>query len=223
MLIIGHRGAKGLAPENTLASLQAALDARAAIIEFDVRVSQDNVAVLSHDDYIRDTSGKKLNIQTTNFSDLQLAKSDFLTLEAALHFIDRRADVIIEIKPGQPVEPIAAAIEPRIVKNWQESDIILSSFDFKILKQLHEKFPNIQVAVNERWSGVRATRRARKLGTKRIMMNQKWLWSGFIRSMARGDYKLSAYTINDVRKARRFAKHGLYGCVTDFPDRFISK
>lgn len=221
MLIIGHRGARGLAPENTMAGLEAALDAHVAMIEMDVRVSKDGIAVLMHDEFIKDKEDKKLFIAQTDFGELQAAKPDLLTLEAALHFIDRRTDVIIEIKPGVNVEPVAAAIEPRINASWLESDIIISSFDFHILKQLHEKFPNIQVAVNERWSGMRASRRAKALGTLRIMMNQRWLWIGFIHAAHKSGYKLSAYTINNPKKARRWAKAGLYGCVTDEPQKFL--
>lgn len=80
--------------------------------------------------------------------------------------------------------------------------------------------PEITLVVNDRWSGVRASRRARRLGTKRITMNHRWLWSGFVKAMAGGGYQLNAYTLNSPRKAARLARHGLYGVVTDFPDRY---
>lgn len=221
MLIIGHRGAKGLAPENTLASLQSALDARVDMIELDVRVTADGIPILNHDPELKSENGQRLHISKNNFIELQTARKDLLTLEAALQFIDRRADVIIEIKPGQLLDPIAAVIEPRLNAKWAGSDLILSSFDFKLLMKLHEKFPEIPIAVLEKWSGVRAQLRANKLGTKRITMNQKWLWSGFIQAMTRGGFKLSAYTLNSPRKAQRWEKAGLYGCITDHPELFL--
>lgn len=222
MLIIGHRGAKGLAPENTLASLQAALDARVGMIEVDVRVTADGTPVLHHNSVMKTADGKSFHIEQTDFTDLQLANTDLLTLEAALQFIDRRTDMIIEIKPGQPIEPIGACIEPRLVATWLESDIILASFDFKLLQALHDKFPSLPIGICEKWSGVRAARRAKRLGTKRLIMNHRWLWGGFIKSMARQDYKISAYTINNPRRGRRLEKHGLYGCITDNPQLFLN-
>ena len=48
--IIGHRGAKGLAPENTLSSLIAAQSSGLSFVEIDVKISNDNVPVLLHDD-----------------------------------------------------------------------------------------------------------------------------------------------------------------------------
>jgi glycerophosphoryl diester phosphodiesterase len=222
MLIIGHRGAKGLAPENTLASIQSALDAHVAMIEIDVRVSADGTPVLHHDKAMITSSGKKLRISKTDFTTLQLAKPDLLTLEAALQFIDRRTDVIIEVKPGEPVAPIAACIEPRIMKKWIESDFLFASFDFKILQALHSQFPKVPIAVSEKWSGVRATHRAKKLGTKRIIMNHKWLWSGFVYAITKRGYKLTVYTLNNPKRAKRLEKYGLYGCITDHPQKFMT-
>ena len=223
MLIIGHRGARGLAPENTLAALEAGLKAHANMLEIDVRVSADGFAVLNHDPFIQGDDGKKIFIDKANFTDLQLAKQNLLTFEAALQFIDRHTDVIIEIKPGVDLGPIIDCIKHRLVKNWLESDFVIASFDFNILKQIHKDFPNIHLAVLEKWSGVRASRRAKELGTNRLIMNERWLWSGFIRAVSKRGFKLSAYTLNNVKKARRFEKHGLYGCITDFPDRFNTK
>ncbi|NCW18760.1 MAG: glycerophosphodiester phosphodiesterase, partial [Betaproteobacteria bacterium] len=47
--IIAHRGAGKLAPENTLAAMQVALQHRQKMVEFDVKLSADDVAVLMHD------------------------------------------------------------------------------------------------------------------------------------------------------------------------------
>ncbi len=222
MLVIGHRGAKGLAPENTLAALEAGLSAHASMLEVDVRVTADNVAVLHHDPLAISDEGKKISIAATNFTDLQLAKANLLTLEAALHFVDRRADILIELKPGVALEPVMACIKPRLERNWLESDFIITSFDYKTLARIHREHPTVHLAVLEKWSGLRATWRARRLRTSRIIMNQRWVWSGFIRSVVKGGYKLSVYTLNNPKKARRWAKAGLYGAITDYPDRLMS-
>jgi glycerophosphoryl diester phosphodiesterase len=51
-------------------------------------------------------------------------------------------------------------------------------------------------------------------------MNQRWLWWGFIRGFKHSDKQLYAYTLNDPKKAKRWAKWGLAGVITDYPDRF---
>jgi glycerophosphoryl diester phosphodiesterase len=50
----GHRGARGLKPENTLPSFEVALDAGVSSIETDVRLSADGVPILFHDDLLTD-------------------------------------------------------------------------------------------------------------------------------------------------------------------------
>jgi glycerophosphoryl diester phosphodiesterase len=56
-LILGHRGASALAPENTLAAFSRAMADGADGIEFDVRLSRDNVAVVIHDASLKRTTG----------------------------------------------------------------------------------------------------------------------------------------------------------------------
>jgi glycerophosphoryl diester phosphodiesterase len=88
------------------------------------------------------------------------------------------------------------------------------------LRELQTSLPKIPKIVIDNWSGVRARLRAKQIGTRTIAMNQTWLWSGFIRAMKRSGYELYAYTVNNPAKARRWAKYGLAGVITDYPDRF---
>lgn len=215
MLIIGHRGAKGLAPENTIAGLKAALEHKVDGIEIDVRVTADNVPILWHDGSLQGA-----RIKRTDYKRLKQLQPELTTLDEALRFVKGRAPVIIEVKPGVSMPHIIETIEDRIRNGWPLAHISLASFDFQILRQARQLLPELTVIVNEKWSGVRATRRARRLGTSFITMNQRWLWSGFIRSVAQNDFKLSAYTLNDPVKARRWCERGLHAVITDFPDRF---
>jgi glycerophosphoryl diester phosphodiesterase len=219
MLIIGHRGAKGLAPENTKASFKAALDAGVDGIECDVRTSSDGIPVLIHDEAIL-ISGIVQPINQSGFKTLKTAFVDLLTLEEALRFLNKRVPIIIEIKPKTETEPVIECIRKRLHNGWKPADIKISSFDVNILKTIRKDLPEIEVVVNEPWSGVRARLRAKKLNTSYITMNQRWLWGGFIKAVARSGYHLSAYTINDPEKAREYKKAGLYACITDFPDKF---
>lgn len=218
--VIGHRGSRGLAPENTVASILKALKYQADEVEIDVRVSRDGVVVLAHNPFIMDASGGKLTVAEHNFTELKSHKPDLAKLEEAVEAINKAAPLIIEVKPGVATKPVVKIIKQFLERGWCLEDFLLASFDYTILKELRSALPGIELVVNERWSGVRATSRARRLGTKRITMNKNFLWFGFVRAMKSGGYQLSAYTLNDPAKARRWAKRGLYGAVTDFTDRF---
>ncbi|CAN5456114.1 glycerophosphodiester phosphodiesterase family protein [soil metagenome] len=213
MKIIGHRGAKGLAPENTKASFKAALKAGVDLIELDIRTSADGRLIVHHDPAIG-----KLGIATHTFAELKNEKADLLTLKEALDVIQSTIPVIIEIKKGSDMEVV--------IKKLKETNMpastLIASFYMPALRAVKTAFPDIELIVNEKWSGVRGSYRCRKLGTKFITMNERWLWGGFIRSMSRSGYKLSAYPLNNVKKARRYERYGLYGGVTDYPDRFTA-
>ncbi len=193
--IIGHRGARGLAPENTIEGLKKALELGIDMIEFDVRVTSAGVPVLYHNRLPQDTS--------------RLA-----TLDEALKSIDGKMALYIEVKSGEPVEPIV-----KVLKNYR-GKFYLASKNQPTLLLLHKLMPTVPKIVIESWSGIIATRRAKQVDTKILAMNQLWLWSGFITAMSRGGYQLYAYTLNNPAKAKRWAKFGLAGVVTDFPDRF---
>lgn len=73
----GHRGARGLAPENTLAGIEQALSIGVTTLEFDVVLSAEGVPVVSHDttpnpDITRDASGKWLQARGKPFNQLSL-------------------------------------------------------------------------------------------------------------------------------------------------------
>ena len=54
--LIGHRGARGLMPENTIEGFEFTLDMGVTALEFDVLVSKDNVPVITHDNYLSGAS-----------------------------------------------------------------------------------------------------------------------------------------------------------------------
>jgi len=216
MKIIGHRGAKALAPENTLASIQAALDCGIDEIEIDVRVSRDNIVVLSHDPYLLTSDGKKRLIHTMPYADIVQVKPDATTLSEAMDLASGKCRLIVDVKSRVKLKEVISQSQVKIARGFPVKDLSFASFDFTILKLLRKSFPDVELVVNERWSGVRAAHRARALGTKRISMNQLWLWRGFLRQMHGRGFELSPYTVSSPRQATRWSPY-IYGVITDNP------
>ena len=223
MKITGHRGAKGLAPENTITSFLKALEHSVDEIECDARVTSDGVAILIHNNHLEDPAGNTLSVHDHTYQQLKAHKPDLPTLDEALRAVNKKVPVVVEVKPGEKVAPIVDALKTLLDDGWKPNHFLLASFSYKTLAELHLHLPDITKVVNDRWSGIRATWRARRLGTKRITMNRRFLWSGFVRAMQRSGYELNAYTLNSPHKANHLAKYGLYGVVTDFPDRYEGK
>jgi glycerophosphoryl diester phosphodiesterase len=223
MKIIGHRGALGLAPENTLPSFAKALQHQVDEIECDARVTKDGIVILEHDERMHDAAGNSYLVADHSYAQLLKYKPTLTTLDAAIVLVDRQARVQVEVKPGEPVEPVVLCLQAFLSKGWKHDDFLLSSYDFVILKRVRELDPALALGVIESWSGVRASWRARRLGTLRISMSHRVLWRGFIGPMSRRGYQLCAYTLNDAKRAKRLARFGLYAAITDFPDIYQTK
>lgn len=217
MKIVGHRGARGLAPENTITSLKKALEHKVDEIECDVRVTKDNVVVLHHDRLI---TYKKLRIKSHTYTELHTHDDDLTTLNQALEVVPESTPLQIEIKPHTKTAPIIKIIQTELKKGRKPKSLLIGSKSQAILSEMHRAFPEVQKVVIEPWSSVRAVYRARRVNTKRISMNKISLWSGVIHSLNKRGYKLYAYTLNDTEKAKAWAKNGLAGVITDYPDQF---
>ncbi len=215
MLIIGHRGARGLAPENTLASFKAALEAGVDGVEFDVRSTKDSKLVILHDSKLLG-----LVVKATSFAELKKAHPDLLLFEDLMEFLLGKTSAYIEVKPGIDTEIFISALKHLLESGWSAEDIFVLSFSQEILRTVHKAMPSVKLMINEPWSSVKARKRAKELGTHYIDMNYNSLWSGFVKLMAKNQYLLSCYPLNSPKKAARLQKAGLSMVITDFPDRF---
>jgi glycerophosphoryl diester phosphodiesterase len=223
MIIIGHRGARGLAPENTLVALRKGLEHGVDELEFDLRVTKDKIVILHHDPFLTNPDDDKLIITDYTYKELKAQKPDLATFSEVIKQIGTaKAALYIEVKPGVELKEIIKLVHGGLENGLDATKLRFASFSQPILLELQQAFPDIQKIVIEKWSGVRATHHARQLGTKRIAMNQRWLWWGFVSSMSRSGYQLTPYTINSLKQAKGWKRYGLYGVVTDYPDRFDS-
>lgn len=220
MLIIGHRGAKGLAPENTIRALKKAMEHHADMVEIDVHVTCDGIPILSHDDKLHDAAGNSVKIKETDYATLLEHKADLTTLRGAITYINRRVPFYIEVKERHATATIIVVVQEFLANGWHPDDFRFASFDFRLLKEVHEALPQVPVVIGERWSGARAVHRAKKLGTRNLSMDQRWMWRGFIAPMAKRGWRLHAYTVNSPKRARKFKRYGLYAIFTDYPDSF---
>ncbi len=191
--IIAHRGAKGLATENSLKAIRRGLGCKPHMIEVDVRMHNGEV-VLSHDPVIPSES--------------------YALLEDALTLIDGKIPLNIELKELAVLDKL-----PELLKNYK-GELLFSSFEFKILQETKNLFPKTPLAVLEKWSGVRAVAEATLLGTQRVHIKQQWLWSGFVRSMKHRGFSLYAYTVNSRDRAEELEEWGIDGIFTDYPNLF---
>ncbi|MGB9496390.1 MAG: glycerophosphodiester phosphodiesterase [Dissulfuribacterales bacterium] len=102
MIIIGHRGAAALEPENTLLSIKRAIDIGVDAIEIDVHLSKDKELVVIHDatvDRTTNGTGPVSGYSVQEIKRLDAGKGEAIpTLQEVIDLIDKRVMLIIELK-----------------------------------------------------------------------------------------------------------------------------
>lgn len=222
MKIIGHRGARGLAPENTIAAIQKALDYGVDEIEIDVRVTKDQKVVLMHNRKAEHI-GKSLAVSSSTYHELRALKPDIALLEEVIRTINHRVPLMIEIKPGVPTKPIVAIIQQFLDDDWLASDFSFGSFSQRTLRAVHKAMPHIEIVVIVLFSGLYALLRARQVNSRRISISHVFLRPSLVRLARRHNYQVCTYTLNDPVKARPWVKRGVSGIITDRPDLYTLK
>lgn len=227
-LIVGHRGAKGLAPENTLEGFEIAIQNGVAMIETDVRMTSDGHLVLVHDGRFTTADKRLLKVMDTTLAELRQHHDSLVTLKQAIEFVDRRVRLMIEVKPGVPTPPVVAVVEHFLKQGWQPEDFMFNSAHYRILRQLMRALPQVERIIQGNWSGIRVQYLARRLKSDLILLDQRYLWWGYVYLVSK-KYRLATYTYPWHRlepynhfKAARWGRWGLWAIVTDYPDRFIN-
>ncbi|MBD1147266.1 hypothetical protein IDH28_00360 [Pelagibacterales bacterium SAG-MED31] len=154
--IIGHRGVKDLAPENTLESILKAFELGLECVEVDVKISKDNVPLLIHDDTLdRTTSGAGLvcnytfdelmNFDAGNFFYKSKTNIKIPSLSNVLKIVSKNKKYInIELKPNEGFEIINVDKIINEINKFSLDHIFFSSFDLKSCIRLKEKLPDAQ-------------------------------------------------------------------------------
>jgi len=152
--IIGHRGAAGLAPENTLVAIRTALALGVDGIEIDVHLSLDRVPVVIHDASTLRTCGVNKQVAASTWEELRYLDAGGLagpafrgeqipSLDDVLALLDERHTLLLEIKAGPP-DDWAEILRPRLdVISCPR--IILMGFDAVLMSTLKAVLPNATV------------------------------------------------------------------------------
>ena len=149
--ILGHRGARSIAPENTLSSFRMAMAYGADGVEFDVIPSSEGIPMVIHDDTLeRTTDGQGIiwhhdsstlaNLDATKLSS-GFAKEGIPSLKATLHVLPDGALTNIELKNRGhlSIDQFIECIEREINPHKDRLRILVSSFDANLLKFLRER------------------------------------------------------------------------------------
>lgn len=218
ILKIGHRGASGYEPENTLIAFQKAIDINADGIELDVHLSLDGEIMVIHDETIDRTTNEKGFVE--NFTSSQLKELGISTLIEVLDLANQKCLVNIELKGIGTAKPVIDLIEHYILeKNWNYTDFLVSSFDWKMLEEVHLLNPKIRIGVLTEESIGEALAFAKKIKAFSIHPNYVLLSIENVALVQEKGFKVYPWTVNSNEDFQKIKSFNVNGIISDFPDR----
>jgi glycerophosphoryl diester phosphodiesterase len=218
ILKIGHRGAKGHKPENTLISFQKAVDLKVDGIELDVHLSLDGEIIVIHDETIDRTSKGKGFVN--QFSALELKKYGIPKLIEVLDLTNQKCFINIELKGFGTAKPVVDLMEHYISeKNWNYTDFLISSFDWKMLEEVQMLNPKIQIGVLTEESIDVALTFSKKIKAFSIHPDYVLLSKENVALMQENGFKVYPWTVNSTADIQKIKSFNVNGIISDFPDR----
>lgn len=267
----GHRGARGLKPENTIPAFITALDYGVTTIELDVVITKDNHVVVSHEPWmsneiclksdstpITKTESKTFNIYKMNYnevlnfdcgskgnekfpeqekvgarkpllSDVIAAVEDHIKNKSAYE-----VDYNIEIKSTKetdnkfhPTPEVFSDLVYQTINQYLPMErVVIQSFDFRVLKYWHKKYPHVRLAaLVEKVTG-KDTPKAKmeslnKLGfTPSIYSPEMALTTEeVVKSIKKRKMRIIPWDVNKTEDMQRLKNWGVDGIITDYPNR----
>jgi glycerophosphoryl diester phosphodiesterase len=207
LLLLGHRGARLYAPENTITAFDLSLDHGADGFEFDVRCTSNKQSIICHDLRLN-----RLAIRKHTFKQLQatypVAHEGAPCLEDVLDRYGRTAFLNIEVKV-RGMEQIVA----RAVKRVRPQRYFISSFLPSVIRNLHSIDGSLVLGTlaQTRWQ----LRRWSILPTAYVVPHYRLLSSRLVDKIHAADKKVITWTVNDPRQMRRAAAMGVDGIISD--------
>lgn len=232
--IVGHRGVRGIVPENTVESVKEAVAQKADMVELDLQLSKDERLVLYHDPMLRVTEEESKPVAQLTLEEIKRCRPvwgrqgqerayQLSTLAEVLAAAPADLPLNLEIKrygfgdePGAFIGALAGAVDGR-------EQILISSFVGRILTEVKEGLPELPLAplggVASRWDEL--VELARRLGAFSIHIHRRVARrlgrEGLFDKREAQERPILAYTVNDAADGRRLVRYGLAGLFTDHP------
>jgi len=215
MLIIGHRGAAGLEPENTLEALRAGFKAGSDILEFDIRITSDGIPVLSHNPVVE---GKWVSRHTL----AQLRNHvPITTLREVLDTFFGKILLNIELKQSSGAEPVYELVRLYINRPADWDNVLFSSFKPSALMRLRALDSKLSLALLHHINPFAFMRYQRRLKLSAVGFHRLHINAIALMVAKELDIFTYAYTVDNPSTAARLERRGIDGIVTNVPGEIL--
>jgi glycerophosphoryl diester phosphodiesterase len=224
LLCIGHRGAMGHEPENTIVSIKRALDLGVHCIEVDVQYIDGNLMVF-HDARLERTTNGEGYIASKDFEylrSLDAGKGQRIPiLEEVMDAVNMSAGVNIELKGPGTAEPVAKLVAKYRAKGWPGNLILVSSFDHRELMKV--RAVDRKILLGALFVGIPFNNAAFavELGACSVHPSVEFIDREFVDDAHDRGLRVYAFTVDDPAQIDRMKGMGVDGVFTNYPERIV--
>jgi len=216
MIIMGHRGAAALEPENTLLSIGRAIEIGVTAVEIDVHLSKDKEIVVIHDstvDRTTDGSGPVCNFTLDELKKLDAGKGQHIsTLQEVIDFIGKKIKLVIELKEEDTVESVFNLIK----RNNTQDDVYVISFWHRLVKTIKEMDSRIKTGVLLVGCPI-DTCIATHAFADALVMNYSFVDTKFVQTAHKENLKVFVWNIDKRNLIKPYVDMGVDGIGTNDP------
>ncbi len=230
---IAHRGASGIAPENTLTAFRKAIAIGVDAVELDLHGTADGEVVVIHDATLDRTTNHQGLVNQTALETIKRADAggwfaaEFAgepvpTLTEALECIGENAIALLEIKDPMIAETVVAKIRETQTLNLT----VIISFHTTVLQTVRSLEPRIPTGWligdnNNQVPPERLCQRLGELGSSLLNVNHRLITAEFAYEVRRRGIALWCWTVDDIARMREMKAFGVQGITSNYPERFI--
>lgn len=225
LIKIGHRGACGYEPENTLRSFSKAIELNVDMIEFDVMQCASGEIVVIHDETVDRTTnghGRVCDLTLTELKKLDAGKGETIpTLREVLNLVSRRCKVNIEIKDFNIASKVYLIVEDYIKNHdWAPDYFLISSFEFTEIKEFKKFSKNIKTELLF-YEFADYIKIAQEFNSNFIGIYKDLVNNQLLEDAHKNKIKVLVYTVNDIKEIEFLKNLGVDGIFSDYPDRLL--
>ena len=223
-IVIGHRGAMGHETENSLASVQNALDHEVEMIEIDVfKIKTDELAVF-HDSYMKRLANVDRMIEDLTLDEVKeiriIGDHAIPELYEVIELIDKKAILNIELKGANTAWPTYNIVKRYVEEQgWSWGHFIITSFKHDELRKMRSFSSDIPIGILPHGDPLDALSLAKDINAISMNPSYKALNNQVVDILHDAGLKVYPYTVNDPEDIKRMKKFGVDGLITNYPER----
>jgi glycerophosphoryl diester phosphodiesterase len=231
VLVTGHRGASGLAPENTISAMLKAIEVGSDYSELDVQETSDGVLILLHDNSLKRTTGLEKNIWEMDYAslngldaglwyDAKFKGEAIPLLETVMDTVRGKMKLNIELKYNKHDERLAERVVELVEKKNFIKECIFTSFNFEAINLVRNLNKTIKVGYifSKKPEGVDVFTADVDL----LSVNYKLVDKEFVEKAHANDKEVHVWTVNEPEEMQRLINLGVESIITDRPDILVN-